>query len=94
MSNGTFTMVLACGAALLALWLDARFPALAPHGLNRLFAHTAVALLLMQIVPGAGGSIAFAFAVVFAVALPVFVYGFLVAIWGVRLLQGVAGAPR
>lgn len=94
MSNGTFVIALACGAALLAVWLDSRFPALAPAGLHRLIVHAAVALVLMQLVPGTGGSVAFAFVVVFAVALPVFVYGFLVTVWFVRLWHSVAGVPR
>ena len=94
MSNQMFVIALAGGAALLALWIDRRFPSLAPDGLQRLLVHTAVALGLLQLVPDSGGSVAFAFVVVFAAALPVFVYCFLIAVWLVRLWQGLASALR
>jgi hypothetical protein len=94
MSNQTFVLLLAGGAALLALWVDRRFPSLAPDALQRLFVHAAVALVLLQLIPDSGGSVAFAFVVVFAAALPAFVYCFLVAVWFVRLWQQLAGAVR
>ena len=35
MSNGTFVLVLAAGAALLAMWTHVRFPSLAPERIGR-----------------------------------------------------------
>jgi hypothetical protein len=94
MSGGTFGMVLACGAALIALWLHVRLPNLAPEGLPRHLLHAGIALALMQLIPSSGDLVWFAFVVVFAVALPVLVYAFLVAIWVIRLGQDAAAAYR
>jgi hypothetical protein len=93
-SNHTFVLALTGGAAVLALWVDRRFPALVPDGLRPLFAHAVVALVLLELIPDSHGSVAFAFVVVFAAALPVFVYCFLVGVWLVRLWQELAGALR
>lgn len=87
-----FVLALVGGAAVLALWVDTRFPSLAPEGLQWLLVHAGVALALMQLIPDSQGSIAFAYVVVFASALPVFVYCFLVGVWLVRLWQGLAGS--
>lgn len=94
MSGGTFSMALACGAALLALWVNARRPNLAPQRLSWLLVHAGLALALMQLIPSSGNSVPFAFVVVFAVALPVFVYAFLVSIWVIRLGQDATAAYR
>jgi hypothetical protein len=85
MSNGMFAVALAIGAALLAVWIDARFADSAPRTLQRVFAHALAALVLMQLIPGSGNSVLFGFVVVFGAALPAFVYAFLVAIWIMRL---------
>jgi hypothetical protein len=87
-------MVLVCGGALLALWLNARKPELSPEGLPRLLVHAGLALALMQLIPSSGNSVVFAFVVVFAAALPVFVYAFLVAIWVIRFGQAASAAFR
>jgi hypothetical protein len=94
MSGGTFAIALACGAALLALWLNARKPSLAPEGLPRLLVHGGIVLVLTHLIPSSGNSVAFAYVVVFAVALPVLVYAFLVAIWLIRFWQGATAAYR
>ena len=39
MSNDMFVLALAVGAALLALWIHARFPALAPERMPRTLLH-------------------------------------------------------
>ena len=90
MSGGIFSAALLCGAAMLALWVNARKPNLAPEGLSHVLLHAGIALALMKLIPSSGSSIAFAFVVVFAVVVPVFVYAFLVAIWAIRLGQGAA----
>jgi hypothetical protein len=94
MSGGTFAIVLVCGAALIALWLNARKPNLAPEGLPKLLIHVGIAMALMRLVPASGGSVAFAYVVVFASLLPVLVYAFLVAIWAIRIGQGAMAAYR
>ena len=94
MSSGTFGIVLVCSAALLALWLNARKPHLAPADMKGLILHAALALVLTQLIPGGESSISFAFVVLFASALPVLVYAFLVAIWVIRFAQGALAAYR
>ena len=80
MSNGTFVLALAVGAALLAAWTHARFPSLAPERLGRTIAHLVVASVLLQVTPGLGGSVG-VFAAVFLLVLPALVYAMLSAIW-------------
>lgn len=94
MWSAVFPMALMCGAAVLALWVNARKPNLAPEGLPRLLLHAGIALALLQLIPSSGNSIAFAFVVVFASLLPVFVYTFLVAIWVIRFGQSAMAAYR
>lgn len=94
MSGGVFGMALMSGAAVLALWVNARKPNLAPEGLPRLLLHVGIALALLQFIPSSGNSIVFAFVVVFASLLPVFVYTFLVAIWVIRFGQSAMAAYR
>ena len=90
MSNGTFALVLPVGAALLALWLDARLPKLAPASMRRVILHIAAALLTLQLIPGAN-STAMLYVAIFGVALPGLVYTFLAAIWFIRIAQSALG---
>jgi hypothetical protein len=94
MSSGVFGIVLVCCAALLALWLNARKPGLAPEGMRALIVHAVIALALTQLIPGGESSVFFGFVVLFASALPVLVYAFLVAIWVIRFAQGALAAYR
>ncbi len=89
-SNGAFAVSLVIGAALLALWLDARFPR---HELtlHRIVGHAIGALALLCVIPGNVGSIAVGFLVVFALVLPALVYMSLAAVWFVRLTQSSLG---
>ena len=94
MSNVMFGMVLVGSAAVLALWLNARKPQLAPGDTKGLIVHGAIALTLTQLIPGGESSVFFSFVVLFASALPVLVYAFLVAIWVIRFAQGALAAYR
>jgi hypothetical protein len=89
-SNGTFVLVFATGAALLALWLDARLPGFAPATMRRVFLHLGAALLTLQLIPGAS-STTMAYVTLFGVALPALVYTFLASIWFIRLAQTALG---
>lgn len=91
MSNGTFALVLSAGAALLALWIDARLPKLAPASMRRVFLHVGAAMLTLHVIPGAS-STAMIYLAVFGVALPALVYSFLAAIWFIRLAQTALGS--
>lgn len=94
MSNGTFMLVLAVGAGLLAIWTHARFPGLAPDSLGRAVLHTAAAVLLLQTLPvalDAGLNVQLA---VLGLVLPALTYAMLAAIWMLRLAQATLGLQR
>ena len=94
MSNGTFALALVVGAALIALWLDVRAPKLAPVGVQRIVLHALLAWVLIELLPGGGGSVLFTWVVVFAAALPALVYSFLVSIWLIKVCQGALAPGR
>jgi hypothetical protein len=74
------------GAALLALWIDARFPKLAPQTLSRRALAGAAAIILLQLAPLTVSSAAATYATLFALVLPAFVATFLTAVWIFRAL--------
>ena len=98
MSASTFLFVLAIGAALLALWVYARFPKLAATSWGRVLLHLALAIVVLQaLMPGAmsaafgiGTSAGIVLAVV-GVALPALTYLFLSSLLLLRLAQGLLG---
>jgi hypothetical protein len=85
-----FPLVFLIGAGVLALWIDVRFPKLAPRSLARRLLAAAVAVLLLEAVPLAAGSAAAAYATLFALVLPAFVLTFLAAVWVLRALAEVS----
>lgn len=92
MSTHAFVASLACGAVLLAFWVDARLGGRTPSTPRAIFLHSVaayVALQLMGVV--AGSAVALdsrtqTLVVVFTIVLPPFVYAFLAAIWLLKLL--------
>lgn len=87
MSVELLVAALATGAALLALWLYARFPRLAPSSLSWTLLHLVAAVAVLYLVPEGSNSAVGAFGAAFFVVLPGFVYAFLASIWMLRLLQ-------
>lgn len=94
MSNGTFVLVLAVGAALLAIWTHARFPGLAPARLGRTVLHTALAVLVLQLLPFALDSGIDLRISILGAVLPALTYAMLAAIWMLRLAQTTLGLQR
>lgn len=94
MSNSTFVLVLAVGAALLAVWTHARFPGLAPARLGRTVLHTACAVLVLHLLPLALDSALDVRVSTLGVVLPALVYAMLAAIWMLRLAQTTLGLQR
>jgi hypothetical protein len=92
MSNSIFAFALVTGAALLALWFDARLPMLAPAGLRKIVLHAAVAVLVVRLIPGDAASPAGVYLALFGIALPALIYVFLVAIWFIKHAQGALGS--
>lgn len=98
MSNAAlFTLSASAGAALLALWLDTRFPGLAPATLARRLAAIVAAcvaveagawlferVLAWSVTPPLRGLLAL------GVLLPALLFSFLACIWILRSLQEVA----
>jgi hypothetical protein len=75
------------GAAALALWIDTRFPKLAPASFSRRVLAACLAFGVLQAVPILGGSAAAVYVTLFAIVLPSFVGTFLTAAWLVRALR-------
>jgi hypothetical protein len=84
---GLFTSVFVVGAGLLALWIDVRFPRLAPGSFSRRMLLAACAVLGLQLTPVLSGSAVAVYAGLFAIMLPVFVTALLAALWMLRSLR-------
>jgi hypothetical protein len=90
-----FLMVLTLGAGLIALWINFRFPKLAPEGIWTAAVHVGVAILVGQVIlPGMNAAVpdlppaAQALVITFVLALPTLVYVLLASIWVIRIAQG------
>ena len=94
MSNEVFVAALAVGAGLLAVWIHARFPDLAPQRIGKTLLHAGIAFLILRLTPGLGDSTTALFAGVFAFVLPALVYALLCSIWMLKHLQTALGASR
>jgi hypothetical protein len=89
-----FVLALAAGAGLIAVWIHARFPKLAPDRMGRTLLHAAIAFALLQLAPGLGGSSTALLAGIFLFMLPALVYALLCAIWVLKLAQTALGMSR
>ena len=102
MSVGMFLVLFTVVAGVLALWVDYRFPSLAPETLGRAFIHVGVSLVgthfLSRLVLGvllADASETARLAAVFAVALPVLAYALLAGFWVLKIAHStMRGLPR
>src|SRR3989304_6633559 len=70
MSGSAFAVFLLIGASVLALWLDAHRPGLAPASGRRIALRLVSALVLLPLAPKANGSPIASFARVFGLILP------------------------
>ncbi|MGH3070779.1 MAG: hypothetical protein ACRDNB_00735 [Gaiellaceae bacterium] len=93
MSNSTFVLALAAGAGLLAMWIHARFPSLAPERLGRAIVHAAMAFVLLKLTALFGEGPA-ALVTVFLFVLPALVYALLCTIWVLKHFQTALGMSR
>jgi hypothetical protein len=75
------------GAGLLALWIDARHPKLAPQSFSRRLIAAGCAFLVLQAMPVFNGSPRAIYATLFAIVLPVLISSFLTAVWLLRALR-------
>jgi hypothetical protein len=88
----------ALGAAAIAVWIDMRFPRLAPGELRMVIAHVAAATLIARLVVATNFQLDLGLTWptgqmvhVFAVLFPTIVYSFLAALWFIKLAQGYLG---
>jgi hypothetical protein len=95
-SAHTFTLLLVCGAASLALWIIARYTGFGPHSIRGAIINVVAAMvLLLVLLPpvidavGASGIPAATYVQVFGVALPLLVYAFLSGGWATRVALGL-----
>jgi hypothetical protein len=100
MTVGTFIIFIAVGSALVALWINVRFPKLMPWNLGRMLLHVVIAVLCVYAVGPAmsivtdSGIPAPNLAAVFGIGFPTLVYEFLVGAWLIRLAQATASGFR
>jgi hypothetical protein len=94
-SVSVFLSTMLVAAAVLALWVVARFPKLGPKSFRSAIAVLAIGLALVQFVPVGVGLMVLlpygAYAALFGCALPSFFGAFLSAAWLMRLLAGGFG---
>jgi hypothetical protein len=95
MTVNEFLVALTIGAAALALWINFRFPRIAPEGIWTAIIHVGAAILAGQVLfPGLLGivpetnPVVRAVVTVFVLGLPALVYALLASIWVIRIAQG------
>ncbi|MDX6438560.1 MAG: hypothetical protein QOF45_1143 [Gaiellaceae bacterium] len=91
MSNSAFVFVLAAGAGVLALWIHARLPKIAPEHVGKTLLHTGLAFALLRLMPGVQESPVMAVVAVVVVVLPALTYALLCSIWMLRHVQTAMG---
>jgi hypothetical protein len=90
---GLVTGLIALGAGAIALWIDVRFPRLAPDELAKVMLHAAASIALgYAITPAFQALIVsedprFTLLAVFGLAFPAIVYCLLAGVWMIRLAQ-------
>jgi hypothetical protein len=94
-SGNVAALTLICGAALLAAWVDVRFPRLSPGSWFGVGCHMICSLfavqLGMKVLGTAAPDPAPVMAALFGAALPATMYMMLAAFWLLKLLQGMIG---
>lgn len=97
MSVQAFAAFFLLGSGAVALWLDVRFPGIAPPNLGRALLRTIIALALSQFLFPPAWEAALtrspALVAVFSVAFPCLTLVLLCAIWSIRLLQTMLRRP-
>jgi hypothetical protein len=96
LSSSTFAICFLVGCAVVALWLDVRFPRLGPATVKGTLLHVAATIVAAQLLfpvafESVTGSLVWTLAALFVVALPALTYSLLVAVWVLKL---VADASR
>jgi hypothetical protein len=96
MTVSQFIVALALGAGAIALWINHRFPRLAPARMVVAFIHVGIAMVIgMLLVPavdalveGSVSPLMRAIVITFMVGLPALIYALLTSIWVILIAQG------
>jgi hypothetical protein len=90
-----FLTALTVGAGAIALWINFRFPNLAPEGIWWAVIHVGAAILVGQVLlPGflplipETNAVVRALVITFLLGLPALIYALLASIWVIRIAQG------
>jgi hypothetical protein len=94
MSSSTFLLVLTGGAGLLAIWIHARFPSLAPERMGHALVHALMAFALLKLTATVGPGSFTVFVTVVFLVLPALVYALLCTIWILKHAQAALGVGR
>ena len=99
MTRETVVLMFAAGAALLALWIDVRFPGLGPAGLRGVILHALCAFgffFVSDTLYGAvaGGEVWRGVIGLLAVELSVLTYMLIVGLWTLKVFRGAVSAFR
>ena len=95
MNVNEFLVALTLGAGALALWINFRFPNIAPERIWTAIIHVGAAILagqvllpgLLEVVPESNPVVR-ALVTTFVLGLPALVYSLLASIWVIRIAQG------
>lgn len=98
MNAGVVVVFICLGAAAIALWVDVRFPRIAPRAVRSIVIHAALAVVAGKLLAPAGMSLlldakstVLTMIAIFGVAFPALMYAFLVAVWTIKTAQGFLG---
>ncbi|MBD0328509.1 MAG: hypothetical protein ICV64_00165 [Thermoleophilia bacterium] len=94
MSVAVLIVSFAVGTAALALWVNARFPRIAPGTFRGCILHVCLAMAVCQVATlllRTATSDHATFVALFTVVVPVLVYSFLSAVWLIRVCQQMLG---
>lgn len=93
MNPGLVTGLIGVGAAAIALWIDVRFPRLAPHDMAKALLHVAASVVLgYAISPALQTMLAYedprlTLLAIFGLGFPSIVYCLLAGVWMIKLAQ-------
>jgi hypothetical protein len=96
MTVSQFIVAFALGAGAIALWINNRFPGLAPARIVVAFIHVGIAMVIgMLLVPavdtliqGSVSPLMRAIVITFVIGLPAVIYALLTSIWVILIAQG------
>lgn len=94
MNGAVFAVLVLLGGAAIALWIEVRFPRLAPRDMRRTMFHVGISIVVAQLVvpavmhvTAAGGDPVRTLVAIFGIGFPALTYCLLASIWAVKIFQ-------